>query len=59
MWGLRVAKAYSIHIILVAGDTEDGLAPLNIVNVDGVVACACNNLATVSREAYGPDLSTD
>ena len=46
--GLGVAKAYRIHVVLVAGNAQDGLAPLDVVDVNGAVACASHDFTAVA-----------
>jgi hypothetical protein len=57
MWRLRITKAYSVDIVLMARDTENRLSSFDIIDIDRVVASSCYNLPSVTRESYRPDLS--
>lgn len=52
---LGVTEADGIYVVLVSRDAQDGLSPLDVVDVDTAVACAGYDLAAVTREADGPD----
>ena len=55
MWRLGVTETDGVYIVFVAGDAQDGLAALDVVDVDAVVTCAGYNFTAVARKANRPD----
>lgn len=55
MGRLRVTKTDGVDVVFVAGNTQDGLAALDVVDINAVIACASYDFTAITREANGPN----